>query len=77
MRKKPTLADESVSIAVVSAVARRAGVDPVELRPLYDVVDTEALDTLFTADVGTLTFPYEGYLVTVDADGSVRVEDDS
>ena len=68
-----TRPDESVTYAIVRAVAERSGVDPLELRPLYEVVNTEALEALFTADVGSLTFPYEGYLVTVDADGSVRV----
>lgn len=72
-----TRRDEHVSYAVVTAVAERSGLDPLALRPLYEVVDVEALDTLFAADVGTLTFPYEGYLVTVHADGSVTVEDPS
>ena len=66
--------DESVTYAIVTAVAERSGIDPLELQPLYEAVNTEALEALYTADVGTLTFPYEGYLVTVDADGSVRLE---
>lgn len=72
----------TVSTAVVEAVAAEAGVDPRDLTPqLYDVVDPDALDTLFESVAeetsranGSVVFPYAGYQVTVAADGAVDVD---
>jgi hypothetical protein len=80
--------DESVVGAVVDAVAARERVDPVELPPLYDVVDTDALNALFdrsgergaserTADEGSgnrlrVTLQYQGYDVEIHG-GRVEV----
>jgi hypothetical protein len=69
------------SDAVVDAVASRAGIDPVDLRPpLYEAIDPDGLDTLVgnassnmnRSDV-VITFDYAGYEVTVESDGSVTV----
>lgn len=71
--------EESVSGAVVEAVAEAEGTDPLELTPpLYDAVDSDALDRLF-ADASTdgrmeVAFAYRGYDVSVRGDGSVSVE---
>lgn len=67
-----------VSDRVLEAVADARGTDPLELdRPLYDVVDPDALDALFAADDGTDTlrveFTYGGYRVTVRGDGQIGV----
>jgi len=80
--------DESVVGAVVDAVAARERVDPVELPPLYDVVDTDALNALFdrgdddraderntnegSADRLRVTLQYQGYDVDI-RDGQVEV----
>ena len=77
MRVGSTTQDEPVSLAVVKAISTRAGRSPEELRPLHDVVDTDGLNSLFRDDEGSVTFPYEGFLVTVDATGSVHLEKDS
>lgn len=65
--------------AVTSAVADAEGVDPWDLRPLYDVVDPEALESLVgessTDRVLEVTFAYHGYEVTVDAEGDVSVQE--
>lgn len=59
--------DQSLSEAVVSAVADREGVDPSTLEPpLYEAVDTDALDMLFRSGSGEVSFTYAGYRVTVD-----------
>ena len=68
---------ESASLAVVMAVAERSNRQPEDLRPLHDVIDTEALDTLFRSDVGIVRFPYEGYTVTVSSDQTVSIEEQS
>jgi len=67
--------DGSVSEAVLTAVADREGVGLDELAtPLYDVIDPEALDTLFRNGSGRVTFEYMDYVVTVDHRGTVRVD---
>jgi hypothetical protein len=72
-------AHETVSMAVVAAVAVAEGVSETELQPLYDAgIDPDALNQLFDetrASVqGFLSFSYLGYVVAVTSDGSVSVE---
>lgn len=68
-----------LSTKVITAVAAREGVDPLELdRPLYDVVDVSALETMVESASGRegtfeVTFSYHGYVVSVDATGDVAV----
>ena len=63
--------DESVSIAVVTAVSTRRGVAPTELPPLYEWIDPDALDALFKPTRrggprrGELEFTYDGHEITV------------
>lgn len=62
------------SEAVIRTVAEAKGVDPLELDPLYDRIDLDAVDRLFaSADVpaGRLTFEVAGCRVRVRADGQV------
>lgn len=68
------------SEAVVEAVADAEGVEPTDLRPLYEVVDPDALDSLFRERLGRgepalglITFQYQGYRVQVDEDGRVTL----
>lgn len=82
--------DTSVEVVpsqtVVELVARSEGVSPEELCPpkyesLHEVVDPEALDSLFAETVrggergpGSISFQFCGYDVTVHSDGTVEVE---
>ncbi|MFC3959617.1 HalOD1 output domain-containing protein [Halovivax cerinus] len=69
---------ESLAIAVVDAVAEAAGCDPIQLDPLYDAVDPDALNALFDGrreTTGQFRFEYHGYTVVVDANGCVTLED--
>ena len=78
---------ESVSFQVIVAVANREGVDPTDIEPptyeaLYDVINPEALDSLFAPredgtprSNGTVEFEFCGYWVTVHGDGSIDVTD--
>ncbi|WP_425494366.1 HalOD1 output domain-containing protein [Natronoglomus mannanivorans] len=63
--------------AVVSAVAETNGTDPLELPPLGDAIDTDALNELFTgrseSTVAEVTFQYADYDVTVRGNGEVHV----
>lgn len=73
---------DRLSDAVVAEVADREGVDPLDLPPLFDVVDRDALDVLFTDTDGRhrsarTVFYYHGYEVTAYADGRVAVREAS
>lgn len=60
---------------VVYAVANAHGVDPVDLAPLYETIDPEALDDLFRSGCdGSITFTYEGHEVEVHGDGPATVD---
>lgn len=66
------------SMAVVGTVASVRGVPPESIRPMYDSIDTDALNGLVTdARVGpvSVTFPFGGYDVTVTSDGFVDLAD--
>lgn len=66
---------------IVTTVAEADGQSVYELTPLYNVIDPEALNTLFAphADgsprpVGEVSFQYLGYWVTVSSEGVVEIE---
>lgn len=71
---------ESVSGEVLATVAARENTDPAELQPpLYEVIDPEALDSLFTPRTdgsvrtgGEVQFTYRGYRIRVTPSGDVR-----
>ena len=67
---------EDVLYGILSHVAEVKGCDPLELRPLSEAVDPDAVETLLAdsnanVDVG---FPYEGGYVRVNESG-VRFDD--
>ncbi|MCU4743198.1 hypothetical protein OB955_05595 [Halobacteria archaeon AArc-m2/3/4] len=70
---------DDVSDRIVAEVASRDGVDPIELPPLFDAVDPDALDVLFAPKAngetrqGRVWFPYAGYDVTIEYDGELAV----
>jgi hypothetical protein len=65
---------ESPSLRTVFSVVDATGRDQDELRPLYEVIDPDALDTLVRDSAGSvrLTFRYEGCEIRID-DERVRV----
>jgi len=76
------MTDQSNSIQIIEAVAETAGVDPLELPPLYETIDPEAIDALIAdSETGHSTSPslikfaYAGYTVTVDSNQTVEVID--
>ncbi|WP_167837337.1 HalOD1 output domain-containing protein [Halosimplex halophilum] len=72
-------AGTDLSIAVVEAVAEAKGVAPTEMEEtLYDAVDPDALDRLFTDRetgelAGRVVFELEAHEVTVQSNGDVLV----
>lgn len=68
----------SVSTAIVDAVAEVKGVSPLDIRqPLYEVIDLDALESLFRDDASVrnhVYFTFNDCEVTVTAGGKVTVE---
>lgn len=64
-----------VSEQIISEVANRTNADPMDLPPLYESIDPDALEALFAPTksggirFGRVEFPYAGYDVTVEFDG--------
>jgi hypothetical protein len=64
--------DERVSEAIVRLVATATDVDPLELEPLGNRIDCDAVDALFESQAGvspttrTLTVRFDEYTVTVE-----------
>lgn len=68
-------AREAVSLAIVSEVAERKDADPATLDPLYEAVDPDAVDALFTREFeGWIEFEYADCAVRVHGDGAIRVD---
>ena len=72
--------DKPLSSAVVDAIAEAEGVDVMEIDPLYEHIDPEALDKLFQPTpggdderVGRVTFRASGYRVEVTSTGRVHL----
>ncbi|WP_275039990.1 HalOD1 output domain-containing protein [Natrialba hulunbeirensis] len=70
------VADQRPSMAVVDLIARVDGVDPIELEPLYNVIDPDVLDSLCESSPGLdrLEFIYHGRRVTVEATDDTATE---
>lgn len=66
---------ESIVLEIVEKVARRSGRDVMDLSPIGEIVDADALPRLI-ADGVTVSFSYEGHLVVVGSEG-VTVTADS
>ncbi|WP_226004706.1 HalOD1 output domain-containing protein [Natrinema salinisoli] len=69
--------NDSISLRVVEALADATDTDAHELEPLYNVVDPEALDTLFERDSNVpirVEFEYDDSSVEVRSDGTVTVD---
>lgn len=79
----PYSGEESLSTAVIQAVADAADLEPAELgTPLYDQIDPDALDNLFSdrhngmpRGSGHVVFTLLDYEVTVYSDGQVVVHE--
>lgn len=73
--------DESISQAVISTVAVVSETNPVELPPLYSVIDSENLKKVITpttpgppqTDIH-VSFPYYGHKITVHRYGIITVQ---
>ncbi|NGM71058.1 hypothetical protein G6M89_18960 [Natronolimnobius sp. AArcel1] len=83
-----TAESQSVSYRVITEIAAKEGIDPMDLEPpeyeaLYDAINPEALDSLFAprADgdertTGRVEFTFCEYHVVVSSDGTVDVRNE-
>jgi len=77
-----TAMHQPLSQAIVETIAENEDVDPLALDPLYEVIDPDALDSLFAEtnrsprSDGKITFEYAGHTVVVNSDGTVRLADE-
>lgn len=67
---------------IFERIADRESVDPLDLEPLAETIDPDALDSLVGDGAREengleITFAYHGYDVTVTAAGAVHVEESS
>lgn len=73
--------DQSPAEVIIDALAAAAGVDPIDLPPLYEFVDPDALDNMFNRHEGAeeaealLSFKVDTWNVFVRADGRIRICD--
>ncbi|SEH14257.1 hypothetical protein SAMN04487967_1518 [Natronorubrum sediminis] len=74
------LDSEPLSVTIVTAVATFCNEEVTELEPLHYTVNTDALERLFeprangVRSEGALIFEYNDCLITVRADGEIRIE---
>jgi hypothetical protein len=72
--------DERISDTVIDGVSAATDTDPLDLPPLYEVVDPDALDCLFHHDSreqgpsDRVEFVFAGCEVGIHADGRVVVD---
>lgn len=73
----------SPSIAVVERVAALEATDPTALPPVYETVDTDALDALVESASKSdssnfqIEFPYYGHEITVATNGVIHIDTDT
>ena len=67
---------DQISIDVIETIAAVTESDPLTMDPpLYEVIDTDALDTLYERGAAaTVVFEYDGHTVTIHDDHTVTVD---
>lgn len=66
---------QSLTVAVVEQVANRENVEPLDIPPLNDVIDPDALEALFDdpeTAADRVTFNFHGYEVVVEGPEQVQ-----
>lgn len=73
--------EELMSVRVAEKIAAREGVPSSELTPpMYNVIDTDALDSLYSSTRDgqvkpNLEFTYNGYFVRIDSSGRIHIDE--
>ncbi|WP_458191143.1 HalOD1 output domain-containing protein [Haladaptatus sp. NG-WS-4] len=75
-----TATEPSIAFLILEAITAREEINPDDCPPLYDVIDPDALDNLFTPTQtgserhGKVIFQYCGYRVTVAGDRTISLD---
>lgn len=70
---------EPPSTALIEVVAAENNCDPLDLPPLQEYIDADALDTILISNQHNsrppirVSFEYEGCGITVDSDGDIQI----
>ncbi len=74
MRMARTNQGQGMVLRILEEVSAIERVDPLELPPLGETVDTDALETLLDSETHVaVTFEYAGHRVHADSDGTLTV----
>lgn len=65
--------DESLTVAIIRAVTQKNGMEPAV--PLYEAIDTDALECLAWDTTVEISFEYIGYRITIQGDDIITVSD--
>lgn len=75
--KRGSICEMTPVVAVVSAVADATDTDPLELPPLSNAINPEALNDLVSAErspgLESISFAYAGYDVVVSGAGDIQI----
>lgn len=71
---------DSVTFTILEQIAERTNTDPMDLPPMYEAIDPDIFRHLCGTDqydeTVTLSFHYQGYVVTIDGRGHVELSED-
>lgn len=69
---------ESLTMTLVSEIAKREGIDPVQLTPpLNTIIDVDALENLLFGDKDgfiEVEFTYSGHQITIEREEELQIE---
>lgn len=77
------LSEDQPSTAIIQAVAQRKGTEPLDLPPLYEYVDPEAIDSLLLTAAENdnasieVQFDYLEHTITITSDGHFSISDNA
>lgn len=72
----PVAETEATIHEIVSSIAEQTGTDVLDLPPLNDSIDTDALISFLQSEASSgVEFTYHDHTVSIDANGRVRVTD--
>ena len=68
------------SISLIEELSEMTDRDPLTMPPLYDSIDTDALDSLLSNastnghPTVTVSFEYDGYSISIESSGNITIE---
>lgn len=72
-RTSPVSRSDAIVHRILTAVATHEQCDVLDLPPLSEIIDPDALGRITQESNAEITFSYHGYRVSIDGDGHVDV----